>query len=73
MKKQKRDKFLPLPPPLMFDTLTICFSEKTVSWGGRTVTAKTDCLAIPITNDRVLLIRAETSGWRRIEADDATS
>ena len=52
-----------IKPPLTFDTLTICFSKREVTIGGRTVSLGDDgpdCLSFPITNDQYLLARV---GW----------
>lgn len=59
-KKAMRRTLAAIPPPLTFDTLTIDFAAKTVTFRGRTFTVETNAVSIPVTNDVNLLTRA---GW----------
>lgn len=55
----ERDLIQPLP--LTFDVLTVCFSDRTVAWAGRTVTTEANCLSIPFTSDRIMYVPLRTA------------
>lgn len=39
-----------------FETLEVCWSERTIHFKGRTITTDSNCIAIPLTNDVHLLV-----------------
>jgi hypothetical protein len=46
---------LPLADPMpKLDTLTVCFTDRTITFRGRTITTEANCIAFPVTSGTVL-------------------